>query len=175
MASLGAAREGWTDGEILLEELVTQGVKDVLEKEVPKLVELVAGQVYQRIRKRVTIEEEPMMEGESSDEEGRLFQVGVIRERITSPEKRKKKTYHEVSTEEEEIRRTLSEPRCLRCRIPGHTLSTCTYGKKVCLYCNRLGHLYDDCVERMVTKREIVQDPYFPVYDPWEYERIQYK
>jgi len=89
------------------------------------------------------------------------------------------KIYHlsEARDDEEDIRATLrKKPRCFRCKKDDHTASECIFGSKRCHFCNYVGHSYDDCVERMVTKREIrkevERDPY---YDPWVYERIQYE
>ena len=159
MASLGAAGEEKAMKTMKLDWLIAAEVEAKLQEEVPKLARQVTSHVAEKVRKRIEMETSQEKEVPMEEEE---------------PPTKKAKTYHLGETEEE-IRKTLSEPRCFRCKIPGHTLSTCTYGRKMCFYCNQLGHSYDECVERMVTKREVVQDPYFPVYDPWEYERIQYK
>ncbi len=159
MTTLGAAEEEKAMKTMKMDWLIAAEVEAKLQEEVPKLMKQVTSQVAERVRKRVALEMSKEKEVYSEGEE--------------SPTKRAR-TYR-LKEIEEEIRETLREPRCLRCKVRGHTLSTCTYGRKMCFYCNRLGHRYDECVERMVTKREVVQDPYFPAYDPWVYERIQYE
>ena len=158
MTTSRQGREARTADEILLDAMVTTEIKNVLQDEVLKLGELLARCVYEKIRKRVTLE---------------TTRKSTSLEEADSPAK-KGKIYHLTDTEED-IRETLRKEVCFRCRKGDHSPSECIFGKKMCYYCNQLGHSYDDCVERMVTKREAVQDPYFPVYDPWKFERIQYK
>ena len=88
---------------------------------------------------------------------------------------KREKIYHLTETEED-IRETLrKKPKYYRCGKRDHDQGDCIFGRLMCYYCNQLGHSYDSCVERMVTKREVIQDPYFPVYDPWVDERRQYE
>ena len=159
MTTLRQGSEARTVSEVLLDGMVTAEIQNVLQDEVPKLAELLAKRVYEKVQKWTTTSTK--RERSSSEEEDSSAKKGKI--------------YHLTDTEED-IRETLKKkPKCFRCRKGDHSSSDCIFGSKMCYYCNRLGHSYDDCVERMVTKREVVQDPYFPDYDPWVFERIQYE
>ena len=159
MATLRQGKEARTVSDILLEGMITAEVQNVLQNKVPKLAEQLAKRLYEKIRKRVTME---ATKEQSSSEEG-------------DSSAKRGKIYH-LTDMEEDIRETLKKrSRCFRCGKGDHDGGDCIFGRLMCYYCNQFGHSYDDCVERMVTKREVIQDPYFPVYDPWENERRQYK
>ena len=142
--------------DIRLQAMVTAEVERTLHDEVPKLAERMAVRLYEKIRKRVTMNIEP-----STPKKG--------------PAAKKGKIYHLTETEEEARETWKRRPSSYRCGEGGHPPSECLFSRLMCLYCNQFGHSYDACVEKMVTKREVIQDPYFPTYDPWVNERIRYE
>ena len=158
MATSGQEGKARTYDDILLDGMIATEVQNAFQDELPRLAREMTRRVFEKIRKRVTMKDVGEL---VSTEEG-------------EPSAKKGKIYHlSKSEEEEDIRATLSKKRkCYRCRKGDHDASDCIFGDKVCYYCNRMGHSYDDCVERMVTKTEITTDPY---YDPWVFERVQYK
>lgn len=146
-----------TTNKVLLESMVTIEVQNVLQDEIPKVAALLAKRVYEKVQKWTMRDKEEMEDTSEEDE----------------PSIKKGRIYHLTETEEEDIRDTLGKKiRCFRCKKDDHEPGACMFGNKMCYYCNRMGHSYDDCVERMVTRREIMCDPY---YDPWVFERVQYK
>ena len=142
--------------DILLRAMVTAEVQQTLQDEIPKLADRMSARLYEKIRKRVT------MNIESSTPKN-------------GPTAKKGKIYHLTEPEEEVPETEKKRPNCFRCGKGGHSSSDCIFSRLMCFYCNQYGHSYDDCVEKMVTKREVIQDPYFPTYDPWVNERIRYE